>query len=91
MLRGLWAFPRSDTAPGDGRVLGEIVYRYTHFTLYATLLECALPPEMEASVRYVAPEALEELPMSRLDREIARRFFFDGSSETSISSLSTTL
>ena len=68
LLHGLWGFIEHDTIQDDTNI-GEIVHKYTHFHLYATVYHTSKTVE---EVAWFTKEEISKLALSGADHKILR-------------------
>jgi A/G-specific adenine glycosylase len=65
---GLWRFPQSEEAV-DGVLLGQTIYRYSHFTLEAEIIRVR-KLSFEENVLFFGRREIADLPLGGIDRKI---------------------
>ena len=66
LLNGLWGFMEHED-PQEATVIGEIVHKYTHFHLYATVYHTSKPVE---DVTWFTLQEIKELALSGADHKV---------------------
>ncbi len=66
LLHGLWGFVEYDE-PQDATVVGEILHKYTHFHLYATIYHTSKSID---NVSWFTPQEIQTLALSGADHKV---------------------